>query len=198
MALTTGYGFKPVQLLGGKNFSGGTIREFVVTPAAATNPICNGDLVTTAAGVVLTVATAPAAGTLSTNSPVGVAVGVRYVDPALKQQQHANFLPANSTGYTSIFAKVVDDPDVLFQVRYDGALTYTSIGNNCTMTFAAGSTANGAAKWYASGVATTATLPFRIIDVLSGGTDSGSGTAYTDIIVKYNWQTHAYHFPTGQ
>lgn len=194
----SGYGFKPVQLLGGKAFSGGTIREFVVTPASATNPICTGDLVTTAAGVVLTVATAPAAGTLSTNSPVGVSVGVRYTDPVLKQTQHAQFLAANSTGYTNIFAKVVDDPEVLFQVRYDGTLTYTSIGNNCTMTFVAGSTVTGNAKFYASGAATTNTLPFRIVDIVASGTDQGTGTAYTDIIVKYNWQVHAYHFPTGQ
>lgn len=196
MAIATGYGFKPVQLLGGKAFSGGTIREFVVTPAAATNPICNGDLVTTAAGVVLTVATPPAAGTLSTNTPVGVAVGVRYTDPVLKQTQHANFLAANSTGYTNIFAKVVDDPDVLFQVRADTAnLTYTSIGQNCTLAFVAGNTTNGHSSCYVTGIATTNTLPFRIVDVLASSTD---GSTYTDVIVKYNWNTHAYHLPTGQ
>ena len=194
----SGYGFKPVQLLGGKAFSGGTIREFVVTPAAATNPICTGDLVTTALGVVLAVATAPAASTLSTNTPVGVCVGVRFTDPVLKQTQHAQFLPATSTGYTNIFAKVVDDTEVLFQVRYDGAIDYTKIGLNCTMTYVAGSTVTGNAKFYASGAATTATLPFRIVDIVGGGTDQGTGTAYTDIIVKYNASTHAYAFPTGQ
>jgi len=197
MALTTGYGFKPVQLLGGKAFSGGTIREFVVTPAAAINSICNGDLVSCIAGVALTVAAAPAAGTLSANSPIGVAVGVRYTDPVLKQTQHANFLAANSSNYTDIFVKVVDDPTVLFQVRYDGAITSTSIGLNCTLTFAAGSAVNGSAKAYASAAAAAATLPFRIVDVLSGGTDAGTGTAYTDIIVKYNVGTHAYDLALG-
>jgi len=197
MSISTGYGFRPVQLLGGKAFSGGTIREFVVTPASASHGIYNGDLVTTAAGVVLSVATAPAAGTLSTNTPVGVAVGVRYTDPVLKQTQHANFLPANSTGYANIYAKVVDDPDVLFQVRADTAnLTYTSIGQNCTLaTYVEGSTTNGASKCYVTGIATTNTLPFRIVDVLASSTD---GSTYTDVIVKYNWNTHAYHLPTGQ
>jgi hypothetical protein len=194
----SGYGFKPVQLLGGKAFSGGTIREFVVTPASATNPICTGDIVNTQAGVALSAAAAPAAGTLSANSPIGICCGVRYSDPVLKQTQHAQFLAANSTGYTNIFAKVIDDPDVLYQIRYDGTLTYTSIGSNCTITFVAGSTVTGNSKYYASGVATTNTLPLRIIDIVTTGTDGGTGTAFTDIIVKFNWQTHQYHFPTGQ
>ena len=193
----SGYGLKPVQLMGGKAFSGGTIREFVVTPAAATYNICTGDLVNSAAGVVLAVGTAPAASTLSTNSPIGVSVGVRFTDPVLKQTQHAQFLPLNSVGYTNIFAKVIDDPEVLFQGRYDGTITYTSINSNCTMTYVAGSTVTGNAKFYLSGAATTATLPFRIVDIVASGTDGGTGTAYTDIIVKYNTSTHQYHFPTG-
>lgn len=197
MAITTGYGFKPVQLIGGKAFSGGTLREFVVTPAAATNPICNGDLVNIQAGVALTVATAPAAAAAAgANTPVGIAMGVRFTDPVLKQTQHAQFLPANSTGYTNIFVKTVDDPEVLMQIRYDGTLTYTSIGSNCTFTYAAGSTVTGNSKAYASGVAATNTLPLRIVDIVSTGTDS-AGAAYTEIIVKFN-AVHAYNLVLGQ
>lgn len=194
----TGSGFKPVQLLGGKAFSGGTIREFAVTPAAATNPICTGDIVNIQAGVALVAAAAPAAATLSANSPIGIACGVRFTDPVLKQTQHAQFLPANSTGYTNIFVKVIDDPDLLMQIRYDGALTSTSIGSNCTITHAAGNTTTGNSKYYASGVATTATLPLRIVDIVSSGTDPVTGTAYTEIIVKWNANTHQYHFALGQ
>lgn len=198
----SGYGLKPVQLLGGKNFSGGTIREFVVTPAAATYNICTGDMVTSAAGVVLAVGAASpvsiVAGTVNTNTPIGVCCGVRYTDPVLKQTQHAQFLPLNSTGYTNIFAKVIDDPEVLYQCRYDGALTFTSIGSNCAMTYVAGSTVTGNAKFYMSGVAATATLGFRIVDIVAGGTDPGTGTAFTDIIVKFNANTHAYALVTGQ
>jgi len=194
----SGYGFKPVQLLGGKAFSGGTIREFPVAPAAATNPICTGDIVNTQVGVALSAAAAPAAGTLSTNSPIGISCGVRFSDPVLKQTQHAQFLPANSTGYTNIFVKVIDDPDLLMQIRYDGAITSTSVGYNAAITWVSGSAVTGNSKYYASGAATTNTLPLRIVDIVGGGTDQGTGTAYTDIIVKWNWQTHQYHFPTGQ
>lgn len=194
----TGYGFKPIQLLGGKAFSGGTIREFVVTPAAATNPICTGDIVNVQAGVALAAAAAPAAGTLSANSPIGISCGVRFTDPVLKQTQHAQFLPANSTGYTNIYVKTIDDPDLLMQIRYDGAITSTSIGFNAAITWVAGSTTTGNSKYYASGAASTNTLPLRIVDVLTGGTDPVTGTAFTEIIVKWNWTTHQYHFALGQ
>lgn len=198
MPISTGYGFIPVQLLGGRPQSGGTIREIPVTPAAATNPICSGDLVNTSAGVALTVAAAPAAGTSSANTPVGACVGVRFVDPVLRQPQFAQSLPANSTGYTQIFARVVDDPDAIMQVRYDGALTSTSVGLNCTITFVAGNPITGNAKLYASGVATTATLPFRIVEIIGGGIDPGTLTAFTDILVTYNVGTHAYRIATGR
>lgn len=197
MAITTGYGFKPVQLTGGQNFSGGTIREFVVTAAAATNPICTGDWVNSTAGVVLTSGAAPAAGTLGANTPIGVCTGVSYTDPVLKQPVHASFLPANSTGYTNIKALVVDDPDLIMQIRYEGTLTYTSIGLNCTITYASGSTSTGVSKVYATGVATTNTLPLRIVGIVESLTDS-NGAAVTDILVRYNASTHQYHLVLGQ
>ncbi len=194
MAITTGYGLRPVQLLGGKAFSGGTIREFVVTPGNNTYAFGQGDLITIAAGVAKVVgAAAPAAGTLSTNTPVGVLVGLRYSDPVLKQTQHGQYLPADSTGYTNIFAKVVDDPEVLFQTRVDAAITYTAIGYNVNYVYSAANATTGVSKSYVTGAATTNTFPFRIVDVIGG-----DGSTYTDIIVKYNWQTHAYTFPTGQ
>jgi len=115
----------------------------------------------------------------------------------MKQPLHGQFLPATSTGYTNIFAKVVDDPDVLFQVRYEGTLTSANIGRNCTVTYAAGSTTTGNSLAYATGMATTATLPFRIVDIVGSSTDV-NGAAVTDIIVKYNVGTHAYNLATGQ
>lgn len=194
MAITTGYGLKPVQLMGAQHFSGGTIREFAVTAGDNTYAFGVGQLITIAAGVAKVVgAAAPAAGTLSTNTPVGVCVGLRFNDPTLKQQQYSQYLPADSTGYTNIFVRVVDDPDVLFQTRVDAAITYTSIGKNVNWVYAATNATTGVAASYVTGAATTNTFPFRIVDVLSG-----DGSTYTDIIVKYNWQTHAYHFPTGQ
>lgn len=188
------YGLKPVQLLGGKAFSGGTIREFNVTAGDNTYAFGQGALITIAAGVAKVVgAAAPAAGTLSTNTPVGVLVGVSYNDPSLKQPLHGQYLPADSTGYTNIKAKVVDDPDVLFQVRVDAALTSTAIGYNVNYVYGAANATTGVSTGYATGSATTATFPFRIVDVIGG-----DGSTYTDVIVKWNWQTHAYHFPTGQ
>ena len=200
MAITTGYGFKPVQLLGGQAFSGGTLREFVVTPGNNTTPYGVGSLITLAAGVAKAVATSPVAivgQTTTTNQPVGVMTGVRFTDPVYKQTVHAPFLPADSTGYANIFVKVVDDPDCLFQIRYEGTLTFTSIGSNVAVSFGTTSSTTGNCKDYATGVATTLTLGFRIVDIVGSLTDS-TGAAVTDIIVKYNANVHAYHLQTGQ
>lgn len=198
MSISTGYGLKPVQLIGGQNFSGGTLREFVVTPGNNTTPYGVGSMITLAAGVAKAVATSPVAivgQTTTTNQPVGIMTGVRYTDPVFKQTVHAAFLPADSTGYTNIFVKVVDDPDCLFQVRYEGTLTYTSIGSNVAISFGT-TTAAGCRDW-ATGVATTLTLGFRIVDIVGAVTDS-NGAAVTDLIVKYNANVHSYNLQTGQ
>ena len=200
MAITTGYGLKPVQLIGGVAFSGGTLREFVVTPGGNTTPYGVGSMITIALGVAKAVATSPVAivgQTTTTNQPVGICAGVRFTDPVLKQTQHAAYLPADSTGYSNIFVKVVDDPNILMQVRYEGTLTYTSIGQNVAMSFGTTSATTGNCKDYATGVATTLTLGFRIIDIIGSLTDS-TGAAVTDIIVKYNANVHAYNLQTGQ
>jgi hypothetical protein len=200
MAITTGYGLKPVQLIGGQAFSGGTMREFVVTPGNNTTPYGVGSLITIAAGVAKAVATSPVAivgQTTTTNQPVGVMTGCRYTDPVLKQTQHGPYLPADTTGYANIFVKVVDDPDCLFQVRYEGTLTYTSIGSNVALAFGTTSATTGNCKDYAVSVATTLTLGFRIVDIIAASTDS-AGAAVTDIIVKYNANVHAYNLQTGQ
>jgi len=200
MAITTGYGLKPIQLIGGQTFSGGTLREFIVTPGNNTTPYGVGSMITIAAGVAKAVATSPVGivgQTTTTNQPVGVMTGVRFTDPVYKQTVHAAYLPADSTGYTNIFVKVVDDPDCLFQVRYEGTITTTSIGSNVAMAFGTTSATTGQCKDYAVSVATTLTLGFRIVDIVGALTDS-AGAAVTDIIVKYNANVHAYHLQTGQ
>jgi len=69
------YGLKPINLIGGQAFTGGTIREYRLT-TNNTDPIFNGDLVKLTAGVPSTVTATPVAGT--TLGIVGVCVGVRY------------------------------------------------------------------------------------------------------------------------
>jgi hypothetical protein len=116
------YGLKPIKLIGSQPFSA-AMREIAMTINSA-NGIFMGDLVNIAAGQPTSVAATPTT-TAGVNTPVGVCVGVRYTDPVMKQEQHNTFLPANAitNGYTKVWIKVVDDPDVLFLVQADGAVT---------------------------------------------------------------------------
>jgi hypothetical protein len=127
-----------------------------------------------------------------------VCVGVRFVDPVMKQTQFAQYLPANAitNGYTQVFIRVVDDPDCLFMVQADATTTYAAAaGRNTALTgFSAGSTTTGnsGVKASVAGLAATATLAVRVIDVID------SGAAYPDLIVKFNAGVHAYNLSTGQ
>jgi len=47
-----------------------------------------------------------------------------------------------------------------------------------------------------SGVATTNTYPFRLVDFVDGP-DSSVGDAYTDMIVKWNFGIHQYELALG-
>lgn len=195
MALTVGtYGLKPIKALGDRPFTGGSIREIPLTAGAGT-AVGVGDLITSASGVAAAITTIPAPGTANGNTPFGVCVGVRFIDPTLKQPQFGQYLPANTTGYTGIFVRVADDPDLLFQIRYEGTLTSAHVGRNVSWTYGAPNATTGVSTSYATGIATTNTLPFRVIDIVGSGTDSTSA-AYTDILVAYN-NIHAYKLVLG-
>jgi hypothetical protein len=208
------YGLRPINLIGGQAFNGGVIREFKV---AANNSaaIFNGDLVVlSSAGLPSAVGTTPTAIKIPSTSAdatagiVGVCVGARFVDPVLKQQQFAQYLPANTItgGYTDVWVRVMDDPDALFQIQGTAALgTFNSgtggsgwpgaIGKNAALDFStAGSTTTGNSGarllvgTNGGSLAATSTLAVRIVDVVAGTT----GDAYPEFIVKLNVGVHSY------
>ena len=208
------YGLRPINLIGGQSFNGGVIREFKVA-ANNTNAIFNGDLVVlSAAGLPSAVGTTPVAIKIPSTSAdatagiVGVCVGARFVDPVLKQQQFAQYLPAGTitAGYTDVWVRVMDDPDALFQIQGTAALgTFNSgtggsgwpgaIGKNAPLNFAtSGSTTTGNSGVRLSvgtnggDLAATSTLAVRIIDVVAGTT----GDTYPEFIVKLNVGVHSY------
>lgn len=198
-ATSAPYGLKPLKLVGSQGYAG-AMREIAHTTNSATG-IFTGDLVAINGGNPVAGAATPTT-TRGTSTPVGVCVGVRYTDPVLKQEQHAMFLPANAVnlGYTNIFIKVVDDPDTLFAVQADGAVTAASRGSNAALTnFGNGSTTYGTSKvqLQSSTVATTGTLAVRIVDFVNIPGMSTVGDAYTDVIVKFNHGVHAYTNSTG-
>ena len=129
-------------------------------------------------------------------TPVGVFMGCSYTDPSTSQLTFNQTFPA-STAASDIMAYVLDDPNVLMRMQGDATLAQTTLGNNVAVVQTAGSTSIGRSKNAvdSSTVATTNTLPLRIIDFVDGPT-STVGDAFTDVIVKFNGG-HIYVNTTG-
>ena len=102
-----------------------------------------------------------------------------------------------STVASDAVAYVMDDPSVLFRMQSDETLAQTTLGNNAAVVQPAGSTSVGASKNALDGstVATTNTLPVRIVDFVDGP-DSTVGDTYTDVVCKFN-AGHQYSNTTG-
>lgn len=199
------YGLKPVNLIGGQVFAGAT-REFKLSTNNSA-AIFNGDVIQlTSAGNPQAISATPTAGT--TAGIVGVCLGVRYINPATKQSNWAQYLPANAitSGYTEVYIIVASDPDLVFQVQGTAAFgTLTNgangaIGKNAALGFGtAGSTSTGnsgvnlVVGANGGSLANTATLAMRIVGVVPG-TETD---AYPEILVKFNQGTHSYYLATG-
>jgi hypothetical protein len=215
------YGLKPISLIGGQAFTGGTIREYLLT-TNNTAPIYNGDLVELGASVAGQPTVVTATPTTSTAGIVGVCVGVRYqlAGQQLGYPLYAQYLPANAVtaGYTNIFIRVVEDPDQLYQVQAAGSVSYSSIGKTAALGNYTGGTSGttGNATFGDSVVNMTGTLSngvltvsnastaaVKIVDLVNssstfgGNFPSNPGDAYTDCIVKINFGVHSYYQSAG-
>jgi len=186
-------GAEPVDTLSASGSFTGKIRHIKIANAYAT-AIFYGDFVKlVAAGTVekAAVTTSVAAGT------VGIFVGCAYTDPTTNQMTFNQQFPA-STAADDIVAYVVDDPKLLFRMQADEAIAQTGLGNNVSAVNTAGSTTIGRSKNALDGgsIATTNTLPLRIVDFVDGPT-SAVGDAFTDCIVTYLPLSHAYETKLG-
>ena len=175
----TPYGFRPVGLLGGGDWSN-SIRHIKLTNSYGTS-IFYGDVVK----VVATGTVEKDSGT-TTMTPVGIFVGCSYTDPGSSQPTYSQMWTA-STSATDIMAYVVDDPNVVFQGQGDATLAQTALGNNVAVVQTAGSTSIGTSKNAidSSTIAATKTLPVRILGFIDGP-NSSVGDTYTDVLCKFN------------
>jgi hypothetical protein len=201
-------------MIGGQSFTGGTIREYLMT-TNNTAAIYNGDLVQLGAAAAGQPTVVTATPTTSSVGIVGVCVGVRYqlAGQQLGYPLFAQYLPANAVtaGYTNIFIRVVEDPDQLYQVQSLGSIGYGSIGKTIALAnFTGGtgsstgntSTGNSVVALSAT-VANTSALACKIVDLVNssstfgGNFPSNPGDAYTDCIVKLNFGVHSYYQSAG-
>ena len=178
------YGLRPVNLIGGQVYAGAT-RLMKIASAYATD-IFYGDVVKRVSDGTVEKDT----GT-STATPVGIFVGVTYTNPTTKQKTFAQYWDGGTTA-SDAYAYVVDDPDVLFKVAAVSGTTViafydeTVIGANAPLVQNSGSTTTGDSAVAINGgsVATTASLPIRIIDAVP---DTANSTgSFCEFICKFN------------
>jgi len=192
------YGLRPINLLGGQAFAGST-RLYAI-PASYAVSIQFGDPViitntgSTRGYLARFNATTTATTVTSTGGGfgfVGVFVGCTYTDSTYGKVFRQTYTASNPA--TDIQAYVVDDPDALFQIQADNTLGQTALGCNAALiqTTAGSGGANtiSGVALQASSIATTSTLPVRIVDFVNS-TTSQIGDAYTDVIVRINTHFH--------
>jgi len=184
------YGAKPIGTLSASGSFTGKVQHIKIASGYDTL-ISWGDFVKlVAAGTI-----EKDAGT-TTATPVGVFMGCSYTDPTTSQPTYAQMWTADVAA-SDAMAYVLTDPNVLFQMQGDGAITQAMLGSNFAIVVTAGSTTIGHSKNAVdqSTSATTNTLPLRIVDYVDGP-DSAVGDAYTDVIMKFN-VGHQYVNTTG-
>lgn len=188
----TPYGLRPTNILGQQPFTHGF--RLMKIPSAYATSIFQGDLVTltASAGTI-----AKDTGTTTAN-PVGVFWGCEYEDTSLGLFQKNNWVAGTTpkTG-TTAWAYVYDDPDMLFEMQASATLGQNAIGTNAAIVQGAGNTATGLSgvTLNAATIATTATLPIRIVDYVNRPGFSALGDSFTDMIVRIN--THFNRNATG-
>jgi len=125
------------------------------------------------------------AGTTALTS-IGIFMGCKYTDPNSNQMTFSQSWPA-STVASDAAAYVLIDPDVLFRMQGDATIAQDGLGANFAVVQTAGSTTIGRSKnaCDSSTVATTATLPVRLVDFYDGPSSS-VGDSFTDGIFRFN------------
>ncbi len=191
-------GFRPVGYLGGRPYNG-AVREFRIRSGYATR-IGEGDVVRVGGsgdssdeGFLM-----KETGTASLAAPIGVFTGCSYTDPNTGQVVFKNQYPGSITA-SDIIAKVVDDPDVIFEAQANGAVVQAELGENCALVQGSGTnTLTGVSSHGVNGTtATTNTLPFRVVGFVNRP-GSAVGDAYTDVYVAWNAGIHAYRAATAR
>ena len=176
----TPYGARPVGTLSASGSFTGKTMQIKVASGYATD-IFHGDFVKmVSAGTV-----EKDAGT-STLTCIGIFLGCKYTDPNTNQMTFNQYWPASTVASDAV-AYVLTDPNATFMMQGDATIAQTALGANFAVVQTAGSTSIGKSKnaCDASTVATTNTLPLRIVDFVDGPTSS-IGDAFTDAIYKVN------------
>lgn len=166
------------------HLAGGVIRARGYTIASAYGTgIFTGDLVkaVTAGGIEAAAAT---------NRVIGVFAGVQYVDPQ-GEQKFSRYWPAAQVA-TEIMGTVYDDPQIVFEMQADGAVTVDDRFNLADhVTTHAGNTATGQSGMEVNSSTGTGAALLRILDKVEAPNNDWG--ANVDLLV----QIHEHEYSTG-
>ena len=187
------YGLRPVKRVDGMPYAGAT-DTFLIDPAGEATNIFYGQVVIIGSDGYLAISTATGADITTNNlggsgvGAIGVFVGCEYVN-AQGQVIHSQYYPSGTTGVVK--AKVVTDPNVIFQAQLDGSGAQTVLGTNtffaAVQSTSTGSTRTGVSTSALDATVQTTAAAFRIV-----GFASTPGDEYTDVYVKFNPSAHSY------
>jgi hypothetical protein len=190
----TAYGLRPIGLVGsGANSTGVTQYEIA---SNNTNAIYQyGIVIPTSAGTI-DMAGDTAGGT---TPALGVLMGVEYQDSVQKKPVWLNYWPGSGsvsvdTNYP-VKAFVADNPNQLFKVASDASLTnrataLAAVFANASLGTSAQSgsanTGSSTAALNVASIATTATLPLRVVGIMDDVANSDYTAAGIPLIVRLN------------
>lgn len=189
------YGLVPVNLIGGQVYAGG-VRHLPIASDYAV-AISNGDAVKLIADGTIEREAASAA-----MVSCGVFVGCQWTDVD-RGLVNANRYPADVVA-DDIMAIVVDDPAVVMKVAVtDAAGAPATVGRDVIGSNVPGAESGVNAVAHgrslsgvdASAAAVTATIPFRVLDVVEETVDA-TGLLYSELLVMWN-AGHQYNNTTG-
>lgn len=194
VAVAAPFGARPVKSLSSRYNSTG--NEIYPIASGYNTNIFYGDFVDILADGTIV----KASGTTTINT-VGVFLGCEYTEPNLNYRLRAQFYPANTVGtlgsVDQINAYVLTDPDAVFLMQADGSVGQASVGSNAAIVQTNGVTSIGNSRnsLDQSTIATTATLPLRILAIDKGPLNA-PGDSFTNVLVKIN-AGHRYENATG-
>lgn len=127
--------------------------------------------------------------TASTVALAGIFVGCKYLSTSQKHTVWSNYWPGSDAN-GDVEAYVITDPNAQFLVQAGATnVGQSKVGQNIQLNVGTGTTANGISGMYVENPANTATLPFRVVNVVTNppganGTDATSG--YNYVVVQFN------------
>lgn len=166
-------------------------RQYPIASGYAAN-IAAGDVVALSdGGTSTTIIKQTATGDTSADiAMLGVFMGCSYTDPSTNQLTFSNMWPTGTVASDAL-AFVVDDPQALYVVQADEAITNAMdiYGKNAAIVQGAVNTTFKASRVAldASTIGTDANLPLRIIDYVGGPRGDEAGTSYPLLVVKLNY-----------